>query len=388
MKRISLILASTFLLANMTRAQKKEYRINSDIKNQSGYSVKAYLLEGTKQHVDSPAVVNGDHIQFRGSFQGPTFGFLISNHPSSKFELVKGGMFMPSPRLQFFVEDAPITIKGNADELFMARVTGGKLNKEYNKLKKKTLPLIKENWELRKKSAKMPLSDSLKRKAIMKEMKDNSDKIDRHEKQFIKSHPNSYVSVLILSGKYEEYSLADYERAYNHLSDEMKATAMAETIHEKIEGTKNTAIGFKAPNFTKPTPGGDMLSLNSLKGKYVLIDFWGSWCGPCRAGNPHLKDLYAKYKSKGFEIVGIANEKSDELDAAKTSWLKAVKDDGLPWLHVLNNYNKDKDNLVAKFAVTGFPTKILVDRSGTIIYKEVGTGGDGLDKELEKIFGM
>lgn len=126
--------------------------------------------------------------------------------------------------------------------------------------------------------------------------------------------------------------------------------------------------------------------LSSLKGKYVLLDFWGSWCGSCRASHPHLKEIYSKYKEKGLEIVGVANEKSDNLEDAKKAWLKAISDDGIGWIQVLNNYDKASTDLLMSYGINGFPTKILLDKNGKVLFKIVGSGGDELDQKLKTLF--
>ncbi|MBV7530311.1 TlpA disulfide reductase family protein [Chitinophaga sp. sic0106] len=387
MKKTTLTLASSLLLATVANAQ-QQYSIKADIQGIEGYKLRTNLVIGMKKSSDTPVVVHGQHMEFRGNYQGETLVMMSSTHPSSKFEVVKGGMFMPGPALEFFISDKPITITGSAEELYKSKVTGGKLNEEFNKYKEKAQPLIEKNWEIRKTSMRLKWkTDSVQMKAYTAEINENTKVMEGYQRDFIAKHPKSYVSVVLLFRLFESMPLKEYEQAYNTLAPALKSSEMGQNIAAKINGVKTTAVGSMAPAFAKPDLNGNLLSLNSLQGKYVLVDFWGSWCGPCRAGNPHLKELYAKYKSKGFEILGIANEKSEEIADSETAWKKAVKDDNLPWLHVLNNYDKAKADIVASYAVTGFPTKLLLDKTGRIIYKEVGTGGDGLDQELKKIFG-
>jgi thiol-disulfide isomerase/thioredoxin len=132
---------------------------------------------------------------------------------------------------------------------------------------------------------------------------------------------------------------------------------------------------------------GKPVDFNSLKGRYVLLDFWGSWCRPCRASHPHLKELYAKYKDKGFEIVGIATEHAKTKEECIRLWTTAISDDGLTWLQLLNNENRAKFDAVKEYGVTAFPTKILLDREGKVIGRYVGNGngGDALSGKLEQL---
>ncbi len=387
MKKTTITLASSLLLASFSFAQQK-YSIKADITGEAGYKLIATIVTDNHKTTDTGFLRQGDHFEFSGEHNGVSLVMMSSNHPSSKYEYSKGGMFMPGPSLEFFISDKPVTITGDANELYMAKVSGGKINDDFNRLKEKTLPLTKKIWELRKEIGQHRApADSNLRKPMLAEVQALSKQQEEIQKEWVSKNSTSFVSVILLTRLFESYPIDEFEKAFNKLSANLKGSVMGKSLAERIKGVRTTAIGSKAPDFTKPDLNGNPLTLSSLKGKYVLIDFWGSWCGPCRAGNPHLKSLYEKYKSKGFEIVGIANEKSENLDECKKSWQGAVEKDGLPWLHVMNNYDKNKSDLVASYAVSGFPTKLLLDKTGKIIYKEVGTGGEGLDNELKKIFG-
>lgn len=120
---------------------------------------------------------------------------------------------------------------------------------------------------------------------------------------------------------------------------------------------------------------GEKIDLKATHAKYVLLDFWGSWCHPCRASHPHLKELYAEYKDKGFEIIGIAQEISKDTAQLQMMWEKAVKEDGLTWRQVLNNKNGKQFDAVTEFGITAFPTKILLDSEGNIVATFIGNSG-------------
>ncbi|HEY0978711.1 MAG TPA: TlpA disulfide reductase family protein [Flavobacteriales bacterium] len=137
------------------------------------------------------------------------------------------------------------------------------------------------------------------------------------------------------------------------------------------------AIGSVAPDFSQPTPDGKSVSLASLKGKVVLIDFWASWCKPCRMENPNVKRVYAKYQKKGFEILGVS------LDRDKNAWTKAIADDGLPWKHVsdLGFWN---NAAAQQYGVQSIPFTVLVDKEGKVIAKNLR--GEALDQKLAEVF--
>lgn len=139
----------------------------------------------------------------------------------------------------------------------------------------------------------------------------------------------------------------------------------------------------------KKDMNGTAVDFNALKGRYVLLDFWGSWCRPCRASHPHLKELYSKFKNKGFEIIGIASEHAKTAEERHRLWTTAISEDGLTWLQVLNNENVQQFDAVKEYGVTAFPTKILLDRDGNIIGRYVGNGngGEAFGARLEELLG-
>nr|WP_121271501.1 TlpA disulfide reductase family protein [Pedobacter schmidteae] len=124
------------------------------------------------------------------------------------------------------------------------------------------------------------------------------------------------------------------------------------------------------------------------KNKYILLDFWGSWCLPCRFTHPHLKEVYAKYKDKGFEIIGIAMEASPELEKAKVSWNKAITEDGIGWVQFLNNENVTSFDAVKAFGIGVFPTKILLDHTGKELARYSGGSSKDFDEKMKTLFGF
>nr|WP_295866789.1 TlpA disulfide reductase family protein [uncultured Chitinophaga sp.] len=386
MKKTILMIAGSLLLAIISNAQEKGFKITANIKGQGDYRLTVSRLADGKRIMDTAIAHNGDTFVYTGRVDEPVIGTLSSAHPSSRHEFVKGGMFMPAPSLDFVITNRDITITADATELFKGTIAGGRDNQELNKLHQAEVPLIAQDWEIRKKRFRK--EDSLARNAAMAEQKVVKDKLLDIRKQFIAKHRGSFVSIMLLSRLNGDYDMAAYEQAYNKLSDTYKNTYLAKYIASRISGAKATEVGAKAIGFTKMDNHGQPFTLASLKGKYVLLDFWGSWCGPCRASHPHLKEIYSKYKDKGFEIVGIAEEKSDDLEVAKKSWLGAIQSDGMSWIQVLNNYNKKDADMVMAYGIDGFPTKILLDKDGKVLFKIVGNGGDELDQKLKSVFGL
>jgi thiol-disulfide isomerase/thioredoxin len=206
---------------------------------------------------------------------------------------------------------------------------------------------------------------------------------------FFAAHPQSPVTAYMLRFHISSLPLDSLQMYYNKLEKKVQQTDDGKDLAKEIEKLRGGSPGSMAKNFTTTDINGEKLSLSDFKGKYVLLDFWASWCVPCRAGNPHLKELYAKYKDKGIEFIGISDD-----DRNHDAWHKAVEKDGLPWRHVLRGFDMQKlmnnepnpNDISEKFGIHTLPTKILIDRSGKIIGRYSEEEGP-LDAKLKSIFG-
>ena len=163
----------------------------------------------------------------------------------------------------------------------------------------------------------------------------------------------------------------------------MQASAAGKELEHAILAKKNSRVGVIAPDFTGMTPDGKTIKLSDYRGKYVLLDFWGSWCHACRYSHPHLLELFKKYHSCGLEFVNVASEYQKELAEKKKTWVKAIQEDGIEdFIHVLDT---DENRIVESYSIQFFPTKILISPTGEIIARWDGTA-ETLDSTLEKIF--
>lgn len=212
-------------------------------------------------------------------------------------------------------------------------------------------------------------SDSLREVFVLPEIK-----------KMVSQHPDSYASAYILSGSGRQVgSLENKEKLYDMLSDKMKNSSAGKIFGDYINGLKNSLIGHRVIDFSLPDPSGKNIDFKDLKGKYVLIDFWASWCVPCRRSFPHMREVYKKYKSDDFEIYSVS------IDEDKSAWIKAVSEEKNPWLQSLDNKNISQKG----FAVTGVPSTFLIDPKGVIIAKEVGFDPEGnseIEKKIKEIF--
>lgn len=203
----------------------------------------------------------------------------------------------------------------------------------------------------------------------------------KYYEDYVSNHTNGTALYLLNSSlrfAFDDDKLDSILRVY---PETYKETLLYKELDEKVRIMKNLEIGTIAPDFSIPDVDGAVISLSSFRGKYVLVDFWASWCGPCRAENPFLVEAYKQYKNAGFEIFGISYDSSRDRD----KWLKAIKDDELTWPQVSNLKGWD-DPTTKLYNISGIPSPFLLDPEGRIIAKNYEIRGEKLLEKLSEIF--
>lgn len=202
--------------------------------------------------------------------------------------------------------------------------------------------------------------------------------MDDYVRNFILSHKTSISSLAIINSLNPEKNTSVYQMLDSALFAVFPNSPHVKDFHERVSKLALLSNGSSSPELEIPGTDGKPIKLSSLRGKYVLVDFWASWCGPCRQENPNNVKLYNQYKNKGFEIYGVS------LDREKGAWLKAIKDDNLSWIQVsdLEQWNSP---VVKMFDIEGIPYTLLLDKEGKIIAK--GLRGRALELKLKEIFG-
>jgi len=201
---------------------------------------------------------------------------------------------------------------------------------------------------------------------------------NQYLKEFIEKHSSSFASLAAIQQLQPEEFMDTYFKLDDGLFKKYPNSAYIKAFHDGITSSRKLAIGTLAPEINMNTPDDKPLALSSLKGKVILIDFWASWCGPCRAENPTVVKAYNKYKSKGFDIYSVS------LDKDMEKWKGAIRADGLTWTNHVCDFKFWQSPVVALYNFNSIPTNVLIDKEGKIIAKNLR--GEALDKKLEEIF--
>lgn len=381
MNKLICLGVSLLLMAGLATAQQSSGRfsLNGNLAGKAnGIMYLSYAAAGGQRVMDSTVIHDG-RFHFEGKIDGPTVAYLQ----------LKEAVRNQQNTTSFFMEPAVMTADLILNNFPAVKFRGSATQDDYAELLTQKLK-IQDRW----KTVMDTLSAVNKRSNVQfQELKawvlqPYHDEIRELDFNFFAKHPTSPVTAYQLRFYTSELPLDTLQKFYDALGKKVQQSLDAKNLLEEITKIRAGSPGSVASGFTTTDINGKRLSLSDFKGKYVLLDFWASWCVPCRKGNPHLKELYSKYKSQGFEIIGVSDD-----DSKPDAWHKAVEKDGLPWKHVLRGFDIQKrmnnqpnpNDISEKYGIHTLPTKILIDPKGVIIgrYDE---HEEALDEKLKEVF--
>ena len=341
----------------------------------SGFTVTGYIrglkapyvyLEwaiGDSVHKDSTAVKEG-RFRITGKIDQPALVYLATKEKAA----------------QFFLENSSIHVNGHIDSLDDLRVTGSASQRTYDSLRASLKDVNEQLDKLYDQYRAAHKNKDSAQQAILESSIDSLGILKKGQiAAFIGSHPHSPVSLGEIVGM--SYT-GDYSRLnglYSSLDQSLQATPLGKAMARRLDIMSRTSVGQKIMDFTQNDMEGRTVQFSGLnKGHYILLDFWASWCGPCRAENPNVLKAYNHFKSRNFEILGVS------LDDNGTKWKEAVTKDGMPWMQVSDL--KGWKNVVAQqYGIQAIPSNFLVDPNGVIIARDLR--GTALEKKLAEVLG-
>ena len=292
-------------------------------------------------------------------------------------------------RVNFYGKQVvPLVLSSNDDEVFIeaeayspqapVKVTGSKDTEYFEKAGRLNAKFQSDVQLLNTEYAQAVTSGNMAQaQEIQAQYMEIEKQFNREMKDLIRSMGNSVSAIFALNYINAENQFAFMDSLSTKFSRELPGSQFTKELNERVDNMRRLAIGSEAPEITLPDPQGNELSLSSLRGKYVLIDFWAAWCKPCRQENPNVLASYNRYKDKGFEILGVS------LDRTREAWVKAIEDDGLTWKHVsdLQYFNSEA---AQTYQINAIPATYLIGPDGKIVAKDLR--GPSLEQKLAEIF--
>ena len=333
--------------------------------------------KGRNKVMDTQMVVN-EQFSFEGKVASPTLYHITVNS-------------IPG-QLPIMVENSEIHVDINKTKIADSKITGSKSQMDYEAYQtgfkdiEKELPQIK--MELRNARAQR---DMAKQESLNNRLENIENKKIEYTINTIKENDDNYFSLFLLRSELDnpKIDIEKFMDVFNGLSSDLKTSKAGTDIKTKLDNLYSVyqkrahlEIGKIAPNFEAPAPDGKMISLNDIKGKVTIIDFWAAWCGPCRRENPNVVKVYNKYHDQGLEIIGVSLDGTRSQKDPKKLWMDAIAKDNLTW-HQVSNLKYFNDPVAQLYNISSIPATYILDKDGKIVAKNLR--GNALELKVAEL---
>jgi peroxiredoxin len=354
-----------------------------------------YTIKGRIDNYNDPAkiylqyVENGDLITHASSLKNGQFSFSgkTGEPTNGRLVLLPNGGATPSIKKQYpqtlvFMLAAETIEINSPDVLQNAILSGSEINADYQWLAN-AIALNEAKIDSLTRAYEAAPIELAYNDAYITEIQSQYEHLQAEQKNlhisFIKNHPQSYISLMVLESlSHQADNIHLTDKLLKGLSPEIQNTETGKALASRLNAAKTTTIGSIAPDFTLNTPDNRPVRLSDFRGKYLLIDFWASWCGPCRMENPNLVKAYNSYKNKNFEILGVSLDQPGD----KTAWLRAIEKDQLTWPQV-SDLGGWQSSVARQYNISTIPQNLLLNPDGVIIAKNLR--GNALSTKLAEL---
>lgn len=360
MKKIILTLT---MLPAIVLAQ-EQYTVKVDLKEVNP-EAKLFLQyeDGNEMSADS-ASLESSLFELQGEVKEPTLGFLILSEEGESLEELMAAGVRPDMN-QVYLSEGTVLVSG--EDLATAEITGNSVNEDFQELKKSMSAFEKDFAEVNT-EFENATEEEKEDPGFLNSLQEKAEEVYVSQQKFLEDFVNdntdSFISLSILDEIIDEENAQSYGlEAFNKLSPQLKQSGKGQALQTKINSYKNISVGALAPDFTLPDTTGNDIALSDLKGQYVLVDFWASWCAPCRHENPNVVAAFNDYKDKNFTVFGVSLDNPGQ----EKNWKDAIEKDKLQeWPHV-SDLQGWSSEVVDLYSIRGIPLNFLLDPEGKII---------------------
>ena len=357
MKKSYKNISQLFLLLSIISCSSKPdvYRINGTIEVKNDTKVYRVIADQNNQplKVDSSIVFNS-RFQMKGE----------SKYPKISFIQVDGYDF----NIPFVLEEGDINIKVNKDTISQSKISGTISNIDFYNYQTEIKDYADAISSIR---SEIQIAAQNGNNSLIKDLQDDfnnvRDQIFSIELDYINNNFDSYLSSIFLerSISVKTLTIPEAKDLYDKFTNRIKGSDVGLKLKKIFESPNQPLdIGYTVPDFSAPSPDGEIINLNKELGKVTLLEFWASWCAPCRRENPNLVKIYNRHKDQGFNIIGVS------LDKNRNQWIQAISDDYLTWKHV-SNLKFWQDPIAKLYNITAIPASFIIDQNGKILAKNL-----------------